>query len=136
MYPLSSIYFNCKFNSTNFGVLILYGSFYVDVAPSTNSIENSTSLWGGHSKISIRKTSWNGCKIGYLFITYASSTSLPLSLEIWTTDNTPFSTIVLCLDSCHHSNRCSFLLTLQYSLFSIVIQEFYSFVMLLTYEIC
>lgn len=47
-------------------------------------MENYTSLWGGNSKISSGNTSWNRCRIGYLLKTSASSTSLPLSLEMCT----------------------------------------------------
>lgn len=65
MWSLSSISFNCNLRSTNSGVLILYGPFDVGVPPTSNSIENSTSLRGRKSEISTGNTSWNHCKTRY-----------------------------------------------------------------------
>jgi len=88
IFLLSIISLSCSFISTNSRVLIMYGALDVGVASNINSIEKFASLWGSNSGISIGNTSWDYCKIGYLLSTSWSSSSFPLSLETWTTNNT------------------------------------------------
>lgn len=88
MYLLSRIFLSYNINSTDSRVLILYGAFDFGAALGINSIERSTSLWGGNSRILVGNTSKNCYKIGYFFKKSSSSTSLPLSLEICIANNT------------------------------------------------
>ena len=57
----SSNYF---FNSPNSNADIRYGAIEIGLVPGTKSIANSTSLSGGNSVMSFRKTSGNFCTIG------------------------------------------------------------------------
>jgi len=100
MYPFSNFYLSCIFNSIKSRVLILYGTLDVGVAPGINSIENSTSLWGGNPGIYSGNISWNWFKMGcFIGLSLQSPSTLLLTsvvILIWIVNKIhPFMQLIL-----------------------------------------